>query len=312
MITLAGVSKLYGGRRVVDRLDLALTDGSFNVIVGPSGCGKSTTLRMMNALIPADEGRITVNGRDVRDGDPAILRRGIGYVIQAGGLFPHWSVFDNIATVPRLLGWPKAKVAERVAALLAMVGLQADGLARRRPSELSGGQQQRVGVARALAADPPILLMDEPFGALDPVTRHGLQDELKAIHKATGKTIVLVTHDIEEALKLGERIIMLEEGRIAQDGTPAAIVHRPANARVRDFIGGEEAILKLLAGATVAQVMRPVASEAAGASIAPGATLSAALAHMVASGHRTLDVSEADGRRIGRIGFEDLDPGRPA
>ncbi|KRD95841.1 hypothetical protein ASE63_12535 [Bosea sp. Root381] len=310
MITLDGVSKLYGGRRVVDRLDLTIAEGSFNVIVGPSGCGKSTTLRMMNALIPADEGRITVNGRDLRDSDPAILRRGIGYVIQAGGLFPHWSVFDNIATVPRLLGWPKHKVAERVAALLALVGLQGDGLAQRRPSALSGGQQQRVGVARALAADPPILLMDEPFGALDPVTRRGLQDELKAIHRATGKTIVFVTHDIEEALKVGERIIMLEDGRIVQDGTPAQIVHHPADRRVRDFIGGEEAILKLLAGTTVAQVMQPPAPVAAAASIAPDATLSAALAHMVASGHTALDVRDDDGRILGRIGLEDLAPER--
>lgn len=306
MITLDGVSKLYGGRRVVDRLDLALADGSFNVIVGPSGCGKSTTLRMMNALIPADEGRITVNGRDLREGDPASLRRGIGYVIQAGGLFPHWNVFDNIATVPRLLGWQKERVAERVETLLSLVGLQGDGLAQRRPSALSGGQQQRVGVARALAADPPILLMDEPFGALDPVTRRGLQDELKAIHRATGKTIVLVTHDIEEALKLGERIIMLEDGRIVQDGTPAQIVHHPADQRVGDFIGGEEAVLKLLAGTSVAEAMQPAAQEAADASIAPEATLSAALAHMVASGHATLDVRDDAGRILGRIGLEDL------
>lgn len=306
MITLAGVSKLYGGRPVVDKVDLEIGEGSFNVIIGPSGCGKSTTLRMMNALVPADEGTITVNGRDVRDVDPATLRHGMGYVIQAGGLFPHWNVFDNIAAVPRLLGWPRAKVDDRVHVLLGLVGLQGDGLAQRRPSELSGGQQQRVGVARALAADPPILLMDEPFGALDPVTRRSLQVELKSIHCATGKTIVLVTHDIEEALKLGERIIMMEDGKVVRDGTPSAIVYHPGNVRIRDFIGGDEAILKMLAGKTVGQVMRPASPTAARASISPTATLSVALARMVATGCTELDVRDGGESRLGSIRLEDL------
>jgi osmoprotectant transport system ATP-binding protein len=310
MITLAGVSKIYDGLRVVDRLDLEIAAGSICVIVGPSGCGKSTTLRMINALIAADEGRIIVNGQDVREADPASLRRGIGYVIQSAGLFPHWSIADNIATVPRLLGWPRDRIAARVAELIRLVGLDDGDMAQRRPHQLSGGQQQRVGVARALAADPPILLMDEPFGALDPVTRRALQDELIAIHRATAKTIVLVTHDMDEALKLGERIVVMEEGRIVQDGSPAAIATAPVNDLVRDFVGGEEAALRLLARGTVADVMRPPGAARQTATIEPGATLGVALARMVASGHGELGVRDEAGREIGVIALADLAPGR--
>ncbi len=212
---------------------------------------------MINALVAADEGRIIVNGQDVRAVDAArVAARDRLTVIQSGGLFPHWSVADNIATVPRLLRWPQAKVSARVAELVHLVGLDGIDVSRRFPHQLSGGQQQRVGVARALAADPPVLLMDEPFGALDPVTRQSLQDELRAIHASTGKTIVFVTHDMDEALKLADRIVVLDEGRIVQDGPPRAIVTDPASDLVRGFVGGEEALLRLLARLTAAEAMR--------------------------------------------------------
>ncbi len=311
MITFTDVSKSYDGRKVVDGLSIEIAAGSICVIVGPSGCGKSTTLRMINGLIQANEGEITVDGQNVASTDPAELRRGIGYVIQSGGLFPHWSIADNIATVPRLLGWPKDKVSARVAELVKLVGLDAHDIARRRPHELSGGQQQRVGVARALAADPPILLMDEPFGALDPVTRRSLQDELLAIQRAMAKTIVLVTHDMDEALKLADRIIVLENGRIVQDGSPAAIAMQPATDLVRAFVG-EEATLHLLSRGTVAEVMGPPTESEDGPAIEQTATLSAALSCMVAQASDRLDVRDEAGRRVGSVALADLSPTKTA
>jgi osmoprotectant transport system ATP-binding protein len=306
MISLVNVSKLYGTRRVVDRLGLDIKAGSICVLVGPSGCGKSTTLRMINGLVSVDEGTITVDGKDVSRSDPAELRRGIGYVIQSGGLFPHWTVADNIATVPRLLRWPEAKVAARVDELVKLIGLDVGHISRRFPHQLSGGQQQRVGVARALAADPPVLLMDEPFGALDPVTRVTLQDELAAIHRTTGKTVVLVTHDMEEALKLGDRIVVLENGHVVQDGTPSAIVTAPATQLVRSFIGGEEAVLRLFARLTVAEAMRPAELSSSRLSIDPSETLSVALSRMLAHRQNELSVSDREGRPIGTLGLSDL------
>jgi osmoprotectant transport system ATP-binding protein len=306
LISLVNVSKLYSGRRVVDGLNLGIETGSICVLVGPSGCGKSTTLRMINALVSADEGTITVGGKDVRTTDPAELRRGIGYVIQSGGLFPHWTVADNIATVPRLLRWPEAKVAARVDELVKLIGLDVGDISRRFPHQLSGGQQQRVGVARALAADPAVLLMDEPFGALDPVTRRALQDELVATHRVTGKTIVLVTHDMEEALKLGNRIVVLENGHIVQDGNPGAIVRAPATQLVRSFVGGEEAALRLFARLTVAETMRPAGPSSSELSIDPGATLSVALSRMLIHRQSELSVRDRDGRPIGTLGLGDL------
>jgi osmoprotectant transport system ATP-binding protein len=306
VIALEQISKLYDGRRVVDRLSLEIAEGSICVLVGPSGCGKSTTLRMINALVAADEGRIVVNGQDVHKVDTAILRRGIGYVIQSGGLFPHWSIADNIATVPRLLRWPEERVAGRVAELTRLVGLDGIDIARRFPHQLSGGQQQRVGVARALAADPPVLLMDEPFGALDPVTRRSLQDELSAIHASTGKTIVFVTHDMDEALKLADRIVVLDHGHIVQDGPPRAIVTDPASDLVRGFVGGEEALLRLLARLTASDAMRAAQSASGALTIGEGESLSVALARMLVHGRQPLSVLAPDGRPVGELALEDL------
>jgi osmoprotectant transport system ATP-binding protein len=306
VIELDHISKLYDGRHAVDDLSLQVEEGSICVLIGPSGCGKSTTLRMINALVAADEGRIIVNGQDVRTVDAAELRRGIGYVIQSGGLFPHWTIADNIATVPRLLRWPEAKVSARVAELVHLVGLDGIDASRRFPHQLSGGQQQRVGVARALAADPPVLLMDEPFGALDPVTRRSLQDELRAIHTSTGKTIVFVTHDMDEALKLADRIVVLDRGRIVQDGPPRAIVTEPASDLVREFVGGEEALLRLLARLTAAEAMRTGETASHALTIGQGESLSVALARMLVHDRRPLVVVAPNGQSIGLLTLDDL------
>jgi len=196
MIEFESVTKTYAGRIVVDRLTLHIPAGQSTVLIGPSGCGKSTTLRMINRLIDPERGVVRVGGQDVASADPQTLRRGIGYAIQAGGLFPHWTVARNIATVPRLLGWPRARIGARVAELLVLLGLPAGQFADKFPAELSGGQQQRVGVARALAAEPKLLLLDEPFGALDPITRFGLQRALRDIQRTNRQTMVFVTHDM--------------------------------------------------------------------------------------------------------------------
>ena len=203
MIRFEEVSKVYpDGRRAVDEITFAVAEGECVVLVGPSGCGKTTTLKLANRLIEPTAGRVLVNGRDTRTADPIALRRGIGYVIQEVGLLPHMTVIENVGLVPRLLGWPKSRVAERARDLLETVGLPARVYAHRRPFELSGGQRQRIGVARALAADPPVILMDEPFGALDPITRAQLQDEFIRLRRRLQKTILFVTHDIDEAIRL--------------------------------------------------------------------------------------------------------------
>src|SRR6266581_9006562 len=246
MIEIERVSKAYDGNRVVDDLSLTIPEGAFCVLLGPSGCGKSTTLRMINRLVAFDSGMIRVGGEDVRQVPAEALRRRIGYAIQSIGLFPHWRVEDNIATVPRLLGWPRARIRDRVSELLELLRLDPASYRQKYPHQLSGGEQQRVGVARALAADPELLLMDEPFAAVDPVTRAALQGEILRIQQATKKTIVFVTHDIEEALRLASVIAILERGRLAQWGTPLEIVERPASNFVRDFVGGDGSGLKLL------------------------------------------------------------------
>ncbi len=242
------VTKHYPGRDTpaLDDVSLEIPAGTFCILVGPSGGGKTTALKMINGLVRFDAGGdIRIDGRSIRDLPLVELRRGIGYVIQQIGLFPHMSVGENVATVPRLLGWPKARIRERTAELLELVGLEAaDG--RRYPSQLSGGQRQRVGLARALAADPPILLMDEPFGALDPITRLRLQDELRRLHRDVGKTIVFVTHDVDEAILLGDRIAILRQGGVlAQYDTPDAILARPADDFVRQFVGEDRALRRL-------------------------------------------------------------------
>ncbi|WP_018682311.1 ABC transporter ATP-binding protein [Actinokineospora enzanensis] len=238
MIEFQAVTKRYDdGTVAVDNLDLTIADGGITVLVGPSGCGKTTSLRMINRMVEATSGTILLDGQDVHAQRPATLRRGIGYVIQNAGLFPHRTVLDNVATVPMLLGAKKAAARERATELLATVGLPAE-LAKRYPAQLSGGQQQRVGVARALAADPPVLLMDEPFSAVDPVVRDDLQDELLRLQSELGKTIVFVTHDIDEAIKIGDKVaVMRVGGRLAQYDTPAALLANPVDDFVAAFVG---------------------------------------------------------------------------
>ena len=239
-ITLDGVVKRYKGqdKAAVQRLDLEIDAGEIVAFVGPSGCGKTTTLKMINRLIEPTEGRIFIGGRDVTREDPDKLRQSIGYVIQSGGLFPHWSVAKNIGAIPRVLGWDKKRIAERTEYLLDLVGLDPATFADRLPKDMSGGQQQRVGVARALAADPPVLLMDEPFGAVDPITRVRLQDSLIAIQQELAKTVVIVTHDFEEATKLGDKVLILSEGgHVEQYARPEEILTDPATPFVEEFVG---------------------------------------------------------------------------
>ena len=241
------VTKRYPGREqpALDDLTLEIPAGTFCVLVGPSGGGKTTALKMINRLIPFDSGEIRIDGRSILDLPLVELRRGIGYVIQQIGLFPHMTVGDNVGTVPRLLGWDKKRTRTRSAELLELVGLEA-GDASRFPSQLSGGQRQRVGLARALAADPPVLLMDEPFGALDPITRLRLQTELKRLHREVGKTVIFVTHDIDEAITMGDRIAILRQGGVlAQYDTPDAILAHPADGFVKEFIGEDRALRRL-------------------------------------------------------------------
>ncbi|MEU7824340.1 ATP-binding cassette domain-containing protein [Catellatospora sp. NPDC049133] len=247
-IRLDGVRKQYDdGTVAVRELSLELPAGELTVLVGPSGCGKSTILRMVNRLIEPSAGRMWLGEDEITAVDPIALRRRIGYVIQNVGLFPHQTVRDNVGTVPKLLGWPKAQVAERTAELLELVGLDPARYANRYPHELSGGQRQRVGVARALAADPVVLLMDEPFSAVDPIVRGRLQDEFLRLQQTVRKTIVFVTHDVDEAVRLGDRIAVLSEGgRLEQFAPPAELLAKPANTFVAEFVGADRGI-KLLA-----------------------------------------------------------------
>jgi len=245
MIRLDAVTKSYPGQTdcAVSELSLDILDGEIVVLVGPSGCGKTTTMRLINRLIEPSAGKIYLGGDDVTTVNADQLRRRIGYVIQQVGLFPHMSIADNVGILPRALGWNKKRIRNRVDELLGLVGLDPDTYRGRYPKQLSGGQQQRVGVARALAADPPVMLMDEPFGAIDPITRDRLQDEFLGLQAQIGKTIVIVTHDIQEAVKLGDRIaIFAEGGRLAQYDTPAQILTHPADDFVASFIGAGAAV----------------------------------------------------------------------
>src|SRR5947207_19255 len=246
MISLEAVTKRFGdGHVAVDHLALDVAEGELAVLVGPSGCGKTTTMKMINRLIEPTSGRILIDGRDVQAIDAVELRRGIGYVIQQIGLFPHRTVGDNVATVPRLLGWDRARVRARVDELLALVGLEPGRYRDRYPAQLSGGQRQRVGVARALGADPPVLLMDEPFGAIDRIARERLQNEFLRIQREVRKTVVFVTHDIDEAIKLGDRIAIMNQGRLEQYETPAAILAKPASDLVIDLLGPDRGLKRL-------------------------------------------------------------------
>lgn len=259
MLKFDHVSKIYkGGKRAVDDLNLEFESGRFIVFIGPSGCGKTTTMKMINRLIEPTEGTIYINGKNIKDTDPVKLRREIGYVIQQIGLFPHMTIQQNISLVPRLLKWPEVKQRKRAKELLQLVDMPEEFLDRY-PHELSGGQQQRIGVLRALAADQPLILMDEPFGALDPITRDSLQDELKKLQKELGKTIVFVTHDMDEAIKLADQIVIMRDGKLVQTGTPDEILREPANEFVETFIGKERLLQARPNIQTVEQIMSPKA-----------------------------------------------------
>lgn len=301
------VGKSFNGQAVVEDFSLAIAPGEFTVLIGRSGSGKSTTLKMINRLVEHDRGKILFAGQEIRSFKPEDLRRRMGYAIQSTGLFPHWTVERNIACVPELLKWPAARIRDRVTELLALLQLPPDTYRGRYPHQLSGGQQQRVGVARALAADPDVLLMDEPFGALDPITREALQLEMSRIHRLSGKTIVLVTHDIDEALRLGSRVVLLDHGRIVQAGTPRQLLAEPASDLVRDFIGRADIGLRLLALDTVASRMR---SEPVEPSTAPPLrdtdTLREALSALIALGATRLPVVDAAGTPRGQLHLADL------
>jgi osmoprotectant transport system ATP-binding protein len=246
MIRFEHVTKRYAdGTTAVDDLSFEVNEGELVTLVGPSGCGKTTTMKMVNRLIEPSEGRILLDGDDISGIDPVQLRRRIGYVIQQVGLFPHKTVLDNTATVPHLLGVKRAKARERAAELLDLVGLDPRTFGDRYPDQLSGGQRQRVGVARALAADPPVLLMDEPFGAVDPVVREHLQNEFLRLQQAVRKTVLFVTHDIEEAVRLGDRIAVYGQGRIEQFDTPSTVLGAPATEYVADFVGADRGLKRL-------------------------------------------------------------------
>jgi osmoprotectant transport system ATP-binding protein len=237
MVVFENTTKVFGDNVVIQNLNLTIDRGRFAVLIGPSGCGKTTSLRIINRLIEPTEGIIMVGGQDISKVNPVDLRRSIGYVIQQIGLFPNMTIEQNIEVVPKLLGWTKVKRRERVGELLEMVGMNPSEYRTRYPSELSGGQQQRVGVLRALAVSPPLLLMDEPFGALDPITRETLQDELKKLQSDLGITIVFVTHDIDEAVKLADVIVLMKDGKIVQSAPPKELLANPASNFVREFIG---------------------------------------------------------------------------
>ena len=247
MIRLEKVTKIYPGSNVaaVNNVDLEVPKGEICVLIGSSGCGKTTLMRMINRLIPITSGFIYIDGKSVLDMDPIELRRHIGYAIQQIGLFPHMTVHDNIATVPRLLKWDKRRIDARVDELLDLVQLDPATFRQRYPRELSGGQAQRIGVARAMATDPPVMLMDEPFGAIDPINREVLQDEFLKIQSQIRKTIVFVTHDIHEAIKMGDKIALLDLGRLVQYGTPEELLTAPKNQFVKDFVGADRALKRL-------------------------------------------------------------------
>ena len=307
-LELRSVSKRYPGQREPAIVDLSFSVGAGEVcvLVGPSGSGKTTAMRLINRMIPLTSGDILLGARSVLEREPNELRREIGYVIQQVGLFPHLSVDDNIATVPRLLGWPKERIAGRVRELVELMGLDPE-ISKRYPAQLSGGQRQRVGVARALAADPPLMLMDEPFGAIDPITRARLQDEFLRLQEQVRKTVVFVTHDIDEAIKMGDRIAILREGgRLAQYDTPADILTHPADDFVAEFVGADRA-LKRLGLATLADVELAAADGGNGAGdgrVELTTTVRDALSALLAGGGSPLTVVDSDGRTAGVVTLE--------
>lgn len=311
MIEFRNVTKVYsrGEKPAVKNLSLKILEGEIAVFVGPSGCGKTSTMKMVNRLIEPTEGEILINGQNISQMNPLQLRQNIGYVIQNTGLFPHMTVEQNIATVPKLKRWPKHKIRQRVTELLELVGLDPDVFRDRLPGQLSGGQQQRVGVARALAVDPPIMIMDEPFGALDPITREHLQDEFLKIQQSVRKTIVFVTHDIHEAVKMGDKIAVMRAGEVIQYDTPLAILSTPADEFISNLTGEDRAI-KHLSLVPVAQIVNtetlPSLEESETPSIGIDSSLKDVLIKMLEKNVTQLSVTNAENQRIGHVSLNQL------
>ena len=305
-IKFENIRKFYDGTAAITDLNLHIQQGELLVLLGPSGSGKSTVLKMVNRMTSHDAGQIFFNGREINSFNIQDLRRRMGYAMQSVGLFPHRTVAHNIATVPKLLGWDAQRVQARVNELLKLLAMDPEQYGSRYPHQLSGGQQQRVGVARALAADPDVLLMDEPFGALDPVTRAALQLALKKIHRATGKTILFVTHDIDEALLLATRIVLLNHGRIAQVGTPLELLQRPANDFVADFLGRTDLGLKQLSLRSITSHIKAIEGIEPSHTVAHTATLREAISQMATLHVSSLSVVDECGTVLGQVRAADL------
>ena len=307
MIRLDALTRVYASRQgpvtAVDRVSFSVGDGETCVLLGPSGCGKTTTLRMINRLVPPTSGKVFIDDRDTDAVDPVQLRRSIGYVIQQIGLFPNMTVAENIAVVPRLLGWDAARTRRRAEELLSLLALEPREFLDRYPNELSGGQAQRIGVARALAVDPPVLLMDEPFAALDPVNREAIQDEFLRMQRALRKTILFVSHDLDEAVKMADRIAIFRAGRLEQFGTPDELLGEPANEFVANFIGRDRT-LKRLRIIRVAEIMQPGgdSSDAAGApAVSPEDDLRRVATLFLEGAGNTLRCVDAQGHVVGYV-----------
>jgi osmoprotectant transport system ATP-binding protein len=301
-------TKVYPGRKTaaVSNLTLEIPASEICVLIGPSGSGKTTAMQLVNRLIPMTSGDITIDGRSVGSLDETELRRGIGYVFQQIGLFPHMTVEGNIGTVPRLLGWPKDRIRARAQELLELVGLDPEEDLRRYPSQFSGGQQQRIGVARAMAADQPLMLMDEPFGAVDPIARDRLQDDFLRLHAEVPKTVVFVTHDIDEAIKMGNRIAILRDGELVQYDTPDRILAEPANEFVADFVGADRGLKRLRVWTLGDLELEPARDEAPRLTARDDTSLRDALSQMLVEGAERVTVVDASGAARGTVALETI------
>ena len=305
MIEFQNITRSFGAVRAIDGMNLKIERGEFVVLIGASGSGKSTMLKMINRMESHDSGKILFKDEEIYKFKVRDLRLRMGYAIQSVGLFPHWTVERNIGVVPQMLGWGAEKIRERVSKLLQLFDLDPETYRQRFPHELSGGQQQRVGVARALAADPDVLLMDEPFGALDPVIRASLQQEIKRVHHSSGKTIVMVTHDIDEALLLATRIVLLDQGKIVQVGTPLQLLATPASPMVTEFVGGSDIGIKLLSLKLAASLARPEPARAM-ASLPAATTLREAVSYLAAHQTACVNLTDESGAHAGVLHAADI------